>query len=231
VEHGRLRARHRPVEPEWQPLRPERRLDRGRTRLPDHSTAPFSRDTILGGPIDATVHASSTRPETELVAPLEDVAPGGAVTPITTGALLGSLRAEDTSRSWLTTPGRPLLPYHLYTVHSKQAPPAGTVTRFDIETRPTFAQIAAGHRLRLTLTTSDFPTLIPTAPDAVNLTGGIYQIQPDHAAASYVELSRVPASQLTSGVTATKRRTSARSRRHRRRAARPRTRRSPAFTG
>ncbi|MBV8430916.1 MAG: hypothetical protein JO244_07140, partial [Solirubrobacterales bacterium] len=74
------------------------------------------------------------------------------------------------------------------------------VTRFDIEIRPTFAQIAAGHRLRLTLTTSDLPTLIPPEPAATNLVGGIYQVQRNQAAASYVELLSTPASQLTSGV-------------------------------
>jgi predicted acyl esterase len=87
-----------------------------------------------------------------------------------------------------------ILPYHPYTLASKQPVPGATVTRFDIEIRPTFAEIAAGHRLRLTLTTSDFPTLIPTAADATNLEGGVYQVQRNQAAASYVEVLSGPAS-------------------------------------
>jgi hypothetical protein len=110
------------------------------------------------------------------------------------------------------------------------------VTRFDIEIRPTFAEIAAGHRLRLNLTTSDLPALIPTQPDATNLLGGIYAVQRNRAAASFVELLSTPAAQLTSGVRATNHPAARRSKRHRRarhhrrRAARGR-RTAPAFTG
>src|SRR5207302_10555556 len=52
-----------------------------------YTSGPFSQDTVLGGPVDATIYASSTRPETEWVATLEDVSPDGTATPITTGAL------------------------------------------------------------------------------------------------------------------------------------------------
>jgi hypothetical protein len=159
-----------------------------------YTTTPFSQDTVLGGPVDATIYATSTRPDTEWVATLEDVAPDGTATPITTGALLGSLRAVDSSRSWTESDGRMILPYHPYTAQSKQPVLAGTVTRFDIEIRPTFADLAAGHRLRLNLTTSDLPALLPTDADATNLVGGVYQVQRNQAAASYVEALTAPAS-------------------------------------
>jgi putative CocE/NonD family hydrolase len=162
-----------------------------------YTTAPFTQDTVLGGPIDATIYATSTRPDTEFVATLEDVAPDGTVTPITTGALLGSLRAVNKTQSWTASDGRFLLPYHPYTAQSKKPVPTGKVTRFDIEVRPTFAQIAQGHRLRLTLTTSDLPAVVPTAPDDANLTGGVYQVQRNQAAASYIELLSAPTSQVT----------------------------------
>jgi putative CocE/NonD family hydrolase len=162
-----------------------------------YTSAPFAQDTVLGGPVDATIYATSTRPDTEWVASLEDVAPDGTATPITTGALLGSLRAVDSSRSWTEPDGRMILPYHPYTTQSKQPVPAGTVTRFDIEIRPTFADLATGHRLRLTLTTSDLPALIPTASDATNLVGGVYQVQRNQAAASYLEVLSAPASEVT----------------------------------
>jgi predicted acyl esterase len=187
---------------------------------------------VIGGPIDATIYASSTTPDTEFVATLEDVAPNGTPTPITTGALLGSLRAVDASNSWLAPDGKPLLPYHPYTLASKQRVPGGAVTRFDIEIRPTFAQLAAGHRLRLTLTTTDFPTLVPTTPDGLNLTGGVYQVQRNAAAASFIELLSAPADQLRSGAKPTTRRRSHHSRR-RHHAARhkARRRRAATFTG
>jgi predicted acyl esterase len=161
-----------------------------------YTTAPFGQDTVLGGPVDATIYATSTRPDTEWVATLEDVAPDGTATPITTGALLGSLRAVDSSRSWTESDGRMILPYHPYTAQSQQPVPIGTVTRFDIEIRPTFADLAAGHRLRLNLATSDLPTLLPTEADAANLLGGVYQVQRNQAAASYLEALTAPASEV-----------------------------------
>ena len=202
-----------------------------------YTTAPFQQNTVIGGPVDATIYARSTRPDTEFVATLEDVAPDGVATPITTGALLGSLRAVDSANSWFASDGRPLLPYHPYTLGSKQAVPIGAVTRFDIEIRPTFAQLDSGHRLRLTLTTADFPTLIPTAPDSVNLDGGIYTVQRNRASASFIELLSVPAAELTSGAApAAHARTHhhAGRRRHRRRhrgVSGTRRRIRPAFTG
>ncbi len=161
-----------------------------------YTTAPFGRATVIGGPVDATLYASSTRPETEMVATLEDVAPDGTATPITSGALLGSLRAVDAARSWRVAGGRYVLPYHPYTVASARAVPVGRVTRFDIEIRPTFAEIAAGHRLRLTVTTSDLPTLVPPEPDQGNLLGGNYSVQRNAASASYLEVLSRPASKL-----------------------------------
>jgi len=161
-----------------------------------YTTAPFGQDTVLGGPVDATIYATATTPDTELVATLEDVAPDGTATPITTGALLGSLRATDSSKSWTEPDGRAILPYHPYTLASKRAVPAGTVTRFDVEIRPTFADLAAGHRLRLTLNTSDLPALIPTEADATNLIGGVYEVQRNTAGASYLEALTAPASQV-----------------------------------
>ena len=161
-----------------------------------YTSPPLHQSTVLGGPVDATIYATSTRPDTEWVATLEDVAPDGTATPITTGALLGSQRAVNASRSWTEPDGRMILPYHPYTAQSKRPVPTGTVTRFDIEIRPTFAELATGHRLRLTLTTSDLPALIPTASDATNLVGGVYQVQRNQAAASYVEVLSAPASQV-----------------------------------
>src|SRR5439155_1179761 len=82
------------------------------------------------GPIDATVFAPSTRPEVELEATLEDVAPGGASVPITSGPLLGSFRKLDRANSWFAADGRPLIPYHPYTRASVKPVPTGAVTRF-----------------------------------------------------------------------------------------------------
>jgi hypothetical protein len=64
----------------------------------------------------------------------------------------------------------------------------GAVTRYDLEVFPTVGVLAPGHRLRLTLTTSDTPHLLPIASQAAKLQGGVYEVQRNAAAASYVEL-------------------------------------------
>jgi putative CocE/NonD family hydrolase len=153
-----------------------------------YTTAPLKRDVPLAGPIDATIYATSTRPDVELEATLEDVAPGGASFPLTSGALLGSFRELDYAKTWRGRNGRPLIPYHPYTKASKTLVETGKVTRFDIEVFPTFAELDKGHRLRVTLTTSDSPHLLPLPADTANLDGGVYQVQRNASHASFINV-------------------------------------------
>lgn len=97
--------------------------------------------------------------------------------PLTSGPLLASHRALSEERTWLSANGNPILPYHPHTKEAKQPVPAGKVVRLDIEIPPTLARIAKGHHLRLALTSSDFPHLVPIAEDAAALAGGVYEIQ------------------------------------------------------
>ena len=113
---------------------------------------------------------------------------------MTQGALLGSLRALDANRTWLAPDGRPLQPYHPYTRASATPVEPGKLTRYDIEVFPTFAQIAKGHSLRLTVTSSDTPHLLPIAQQAGDLAGGTYAIQHHAGAASFLEVPTAPPS-------------------------------------
>src|SRR5580658_1849204 len=65
-----------------------------------YTTAPLATAATVAGPITATVYASANTAETEWVAEVDEVTPDGTSYPITEGALLGSLRATDRSRSW-----------------------------------------------------------------------------------------------------------------------------------
>ncbi len=158
-----------------------------------YTSAPLSEATALAGPVDVTVFATSTRPDTMWVATVEDVDPTGASHPLTSGALLGSFRALDPARTWTGPDGKPLMPWHPYTHESAQPVVPGEVTRYDIEVPPVFTTIPAGHSLRLTLTTSDLPHLLPTPRQLVNLVGGVYQVQRSPVAASFVNLPLAPA--------------------------------------
>ena len=140
-----------------------------------YTSAPFTHATTLAGPVTATVYASATTSETQLVAELEEVTPDGTSYPLTEGALLGSLRAVNTGRSW-SAGGMTVLPYHPYTQASAKPVSVGTMTEYQIQIFPTLVTVASGDSLRLTLSTADTPHLTPLPPDLPNLLGGVYTI-------------------------------------------------------
>jgi putative CocE/NonD family hydrolase len=69
------------------------------------TTTPFTSPTTLAGPITASIYLSANKSETQLVAQIQDVAPNGTITPLTEGALLGSLRALDPATTRRTASG------------------------------------------------------------------------------------------------------------------------------
>jgi len=158
-----------------------------------YTTAPFSEPQTLAGPIDATVIASASTTDVELVATVEEVSPSGDSVPLTSGALLGWYRELDPADTWNGSDGSPVLPYHPYTSASARPVVPGEPTRYDIEVFPTFAEVPAGWRLRVTLTTSDTPHLTPTLEQLPGLLGGVYQILRNSSDASFVNLPLVPA--------------------------------------
>jgi uncharacterized protein len=141
------------------------------------TTAPLTRKATIAGPIDVTVNATATTKDTEWVAEVEDVAPDGASTPLTEGALLGSLRHLSQRGTWRGRDGQILLPDHTYAQQDARPVVPGKLTRYDIEVFPTYATIAKGHHIRVTLATADTPHLVPTLPALANLTGGVYQVK------------------------------------------------------
>jgi predicted acyl esterase len=64
----------------------------------------------------------------------------------------------------------------------------GALTRYPVEVFPTYATIAAGHRVRVTVSTTDFPHLVPTPPQLMRLVGGTYRVQRSATAPSSVTL-------------------------------------------
>jgi uncharacterized protein len=151
---------------------------------------PLEAPLIIGGPGAVTVYLKSTRPEVELTATLFDVSPDATVTKITDGAQLGSQRELDPMTSWYSADRKLIRPSHYFTKEKSSPVPIGTSVRLDIELVPTVNRIAAGHRLRLKLTSEPSATtfhqywkavqmpnpLVPTPQELGNLTGGTYTI-------------------------------------------------------
>lgn len=141
-----------------------------------YTTDAFEAEKLIAGPVTLTVYATADKTETLWVAHLDDVAPDGTSRPLTQGALLGSHRALDPHTTWYLPDGTVLRPHHICTRAAAAAVVPGELTRYDIEVFPTAALIAAQHRLRLTLTTYDFPHLVPTRPQRAALAGGVYRV-------------------------------------------------------
>ena len=164
-----------------------------------YTSSAFPTATTIAGPIDVTLYLSSNRPDAEVVASVDVVTPDGNSRPISSGALLGSLRALAPGRSWRED-GQLILPWHSYAAASAQDFVPGRVSRLDIEVYPTVARIPPGGRLRLTLTSGD-TALQPTPVQLTRLAGGSYAIGRGGAERSSITVATAPAASLaTSGI-------------------------------
>jgi hypothetical protein len=163
-----------------------------------YTTQAFTYPMVVAGPIDASVYTTSSTTDTELAATVEAVSPGGDSVPLSSGALLGSQRALDSAQTWTARNTLPLLPVHPLTAASQKPVLPGTLTRDDLQIYPTMAELPAGWRLRVTLTTADTPHLMPALTSLPSLAGGFYQVQRNLGAASALNVPLAPASDFTS---------------------------------
>jgi len=169
-----------------------------------YGTAPFPTGTTLAGPISATVYARSSNFNLELIATLYDVSADGTATQVSSGTLLGSMRAIDPAASWTDEAGNLMLPVHPF-VGDSYVPP-GQVARYDVKLNPAVWSVQPGHSLRLVLTTQE-PTAncvsllsalapaipcILTEPQQATLPGGTYIVQTSSEFASSLNLPLLP---------------------------------------
>ena len=126
-----------------------------------YTTEVLDRDLHIAGPLALTLHAATTGADANWIATVSDVAPSGKSTQITSGALVASQRTLDAARSEYNAAGELIVPYHPFTMASLSPVPPGELVQLDIEIFNVDAVLQAGHRLRLTLSSSDQPTLGP----------------------------------------------------------------------
>jgi uncharacterized protein len=157
-----------------------------------YTSAPLARASVLDGPSDLTVYASSTTTDTEFTATLNVLSPAGTVVKQADGVLLGSQRALDPEQSWYER-GVLLQPAHPFTRDSQQAVVPGQITRYDISMLANFTLIPAGDQIQVVLTSqppANFHLpLAPTPQELAHLTGGTYTIDYGPATASVLDLA------------------------------------------
>ena len=162
----------------------------GAQGLVSFSTPPVVKGATLAGPISATIFASSSNTNLELIAKLYDVAPDGTAALISKGALLGSLRALDLEKSWTDTNGTIIWPWQTWDKDVYLTPEQ--VYRFEISLAARQWGVRPNHRLRFELTTQNPTDICPTsgpppvnggdvcgmtAPQRATLPGGTYKIK------------------------------------------------------
>lgn len=117
---------------------------------------PFDEDLDVLGDIELRLDATASAGDTAWIVTLQDLAPDDTATDVTGGFLRASLRAVDEATS---EPGAPSLP-----CTSPTAVPINRQVSYRIPIVGTGYRFAAGHRLRLALTSDDqnpdFPALM-----------------------------------------------------------------------
>jgi putative CocE/NonD family hydrolase len=105
-----------------------------------YSSAPLEHDTEMTGPVNVRLWAQSTSADTDFTAKLTVVKPDGQVINLNNGILRTPFR-ESLSDPTPTTPGRPY--------------------EYQIHVWPTSYEFRAGDRIRLEISSSDYPQFAP----------------------------------------------------------------------
>ena len=155
-----------------------------------YESEPLSSDLRLSGPIAAKLWVTTTAADAAVTVRVDDVAPDGASTGMTTGWQTASLRATDASRT-RTVRGHVLQPWHPFTQASVQPVIAGAPTALDVEVFPTNWVLKAGHRLKIVVAPADFPHAVPPLPALLNRLGGVVSVLTDPQHPSAIELPTV----------------------------------------
>lgn len=162
----------------------------------------FTSGGTLAGPVSASIYASSTTNNLELIASLQAIDVDGTVTALTSGTVVGSLSENDTDRSWFDNNGVSVRPYGKYGTDRFTA--AGTIKKYDFAISPRFAQIRAGSKLRVVFTTQGDATsctvsigtapCFPTNAQLASLAGSMLTIYHGPANDSTINLPLLKAS-------------------------------------
>ncbi|WP_192808692.1 CocE/NonD family hydrolase [Actinomadura montaniterrae] len=149
-----------------------------------YTTQPFTTATQIAGSVGLTLRGSSTAKDASWVGRLSDVAPDGHSTPMTQGVLLTSRRSYDPAKTVYAANGDPIEPYHYYTPDRAQPVSPGQQATMHIEILATDWILKPGHRLRLTVSGSDTPHIMPSLQSPERF--GIATVHRDPSNPSYL---------------------------------------------
>ncbi|MFD5176875.1 CocE/NonD family hydrolase [Nocardia sp. NPDC058379] len=152
------------------------------------TSAPLTEQTVISGPINVRLNTVHDSTDGFWNVTVNDVAPDGTSTVLTTGQLTTSMRAIDERRSARSVNGDLTAPFNPLTVDHLLPVVPGAPTDLDVAVIPTQAVLAPGHRLRIDVYAGNAPKALPFRP-MLNASGMEPQhLRLDPAAPSFVNL-------------------------------------------
>ncbi|MEY2448126.1 MAG: uncharacterized protein QOH79_1602 [Acidimicrobiaceae bacterium] len=125
-----------------------------------YTTAALEAPIELAGPIELDAWASTTAADADIVVRMSDVGPDGTSLLLTSGFVRLSQRTVDTRRS---KPGQPWLRND-----ERAAVPQATPVHVRVPIDPVDTTLAAGHRLRISISSADVAVHQPLAAPSIN---------------------------------------------------------------
>jgi putative CocE/NonD family hydrolase len=163
-----------------------------------YTSEPAASDVRISGPIAAKLWLTTTASDAAVTVRIDDIAPDGASTGITTGWQTASFRATDPAKARVVK-GHLLQPWHPFTQASVLPVQAGVPTAVDVEVFPANWVLQAGHRLKVVVDPADFPHALPPLPPFVSRLSGTVQVLTDPQHPSSLALPVVGPTCGTSG--------------------------------
>ncbi|RDI46375.1 CocE/NonD family hydrolase [Nocardia mexicana] len=149
---------------------------------------PVAGPTQISGPIAVHLNTVHDTADGLWVATVNDVAPDGRSTVLSTGQLTSSLRALDEEKSTRSANGDYSDPFPVLSVDARRPVRPGEPTPLEIGLIPIDAVLRPGHRLRVDVYASNFPKALPLGPVLHDSRLAPQHLQLDPAEPSYVNI-------------------------------------------
>lgn len=144
--------------------------------------------TVISGPINVHLNTVHDAADGYWSVTVNDVAPDGTSTVLSTGQLTASLRAIDEKRSTRSPNGDLTAPFNPITSASVQPVSPGEPVALDIGVIPTQAVLEPGHRLRLDVFAANAPKALAFRPMLNDTELAPQHLALDPAAPSFINL-------------------------------------------
>ncbi|MFI1918953.1 CocE/NonD family hydrolase [Nocardia sp. NPDC020380] len=152
------------------------------------TSAPVAETTTISGPVAVHLNTVQDAADGYWTVTVNDVAPDGQSTVLTSGQLMASLRQVDEDHSSRDSKGDYTDPRAFTSLDKRQLTVPGEATTLDIALGATEAVLQPGHRLRVDVFAGNFPKGLPILPMLVDTGLKPEHVQLDPNNPSYVNI-------------------------------------------